>query len=98
MIYTILLLDVSLVGGDTVLLKCYNYPEVVAVVEVDTEHFVYRNTGPGYIPCHGLHLGGGAGLPHLPDLPTLEAGGCEAAGPLIPAEVRASNGGPHEAS
>ena len=70
-------------GKETVvLLKCYYYYlESVVVVQVDTGtgHFVYRSTDAGHLPCRSLHLG--------PGLPTLQAGGCEAAAALLPAEA-----------
>ena len=62
------------------LLTCYYHSESVVVVQVDTGHFVYRSTDAGHLPCRSLHLG--------PGLPTLQAGGCEAAGALLPAEAK----------
>ena len=52
---------------------------VVVQVDTGTGHFVYRSTDAGHLPCRSLHLG--------PGLPTLQAGGCEAAAALLPAEA-----------
>ena len=69
-----------MVGGDIKLI-CYYYLESVVVVQVDTGtgHFVYRSNDAGHLPCTSLQLG--------PGLPTLQAGGCEAAAALLPAEA-----------
>ena len=48
-------------------------------MDTGTGHFVYRSTDAGHLPCRSLHLG--------PGLPTLQAGGCEAAAALLPAEA-----------